>query len=105
MRTLATATVSFENTFLYDLGCYKKDDLVWFEAADEQVAAKLSEILVIGVTYRARLDLTGKFEVSKSGGFGHVNGYRYQFVITHVNRVESIPANELWPYELKTSSK
>jgi hypothetical protein len=88
-----------ENQMLYDSDCPDEDSFSWvvFDPAyantDESIKIGLAEALrpkPPNMEGKARVTAVGRFEGPNSNGFGHLNGYRFQFSIMRIEQ-----ANEM----------
>lgn len=107
---------------LYDPGCAKSDRTAWVKLLPSgspspvpgELKAKLGELLK--QNGRARITVVGEFdgpqEVNVPSGaspqaaaamrdtdsrYGHMNGWKFQFVFSKIEKVEAVRASERWP--------
>jgi len=104
IQTRTTLAASFENAFAYDLNCYDKKNLVWYETDNEKAEASLRNFLEIKIHETKRADVTfvGIFQ-HDADGFGHLNGFRFRFIINDVKEINIIPQDVPWPWEKENS--
>lgn len=113
---------SNEVSQVYDPGCATSDQTAWVKLLPYgspspvpiELEAKLSQLLK--KNGRARITVVGEFDGPKkveippdlspeaaaafrAGGsrYGHMNGWKFQFVFSRVEKVEPVPAGDPWP--------
>ena len=96
VRVRATWQYGFEWSFLYDRECMDRDNKVWAEYADEDSLCPLTKKSLKRLKKRrfdnkADVVVVGKFY--SGDHYGHMNGYQYQFIVSCVEKAESIPTN------------
>lgn len=101
VRTQAIFFVDSESQALYDPACDNKDTAMWAEYdvsytfSDEEVKRKLSNLLCQTKpcpSGEAHVTIVGRFEDSNGNGYGHLNGYRFRFVIMRVEQAAIAPS-------------
>lgn len=112
VRTEAISAVGIESQVLYDPQCSTAETRVWvtqdaaWEKADKKLQAAYLALLFDennnriprGRSGRAKAVLTGRLEASNKNGYGHLNQYRFQFVIMGIEKVEKVPEDvPYWP--------
>ena len=84
-----------ENFSIYDVKC-NKDTFVWAEYDDalvEKERAMLQDALCQTKPCprgEARVRVTGRFEGPSETGYGHLNDYRFKFIITTINEAHPV---------------
>ena len=122
VRVKVTYIVGFEGSIMYDLACGRKDTWVRFEptsetATNQKVLKKFRRLADAspertrgsGINYpvrRVEVVWVGRFQGIKpaqrvgertySSGFGHLNGFDYQFNVQRIEGVRAIPKNVPW---------
>ncbi len=112
VRTEAISAVGVESQVLYDPQCSTAETRVWvtqdaaWEKADKKLQAAYLALLFDennnriprGRSGRAKAVLIGRLEASNKNGYGHLNQYRFQFVIMGIEKVERVPEDvPYWP--------
>lgn len=46
---------------------------------------------------RAEIEFVGRFDKAKNNGFGHLDAWRYRFVIIRIESVKAVPKEIPWP--------
>lgn len=122
VRIEANYRAGFEISEVYDPGCATSDHTAWVKLlpygspspVPAELEAKLSELLK--QKGRARITAVGEFDGPKkvdvppglspeatdamretNSRYGHMNGWRFQFVFSRVEKVEPVPASDPWP--------
>jgi hypothetical protein len=96
VRVKATYEWGFEWQFLYNRECINRDHRAWVETVNEDELCAVTrknfkklkdkrftnkaDVVVVGTLY-------------DKGGYGHLNGYKYQFVISCLESAKQIPSN------------
>ena len=96
VRVRATYEWGFEWQFLYDRGCMSRGNRAWLEDADEDrlcAAAKknFKKLKDKGFTNKADVVVVGR--LYDKGGYGHLNGYKYQFEMSCLESAKQIPSD------------
>jgi hypothetical protein len=90
IRIQATAVVDhFENSFLFNSSCEKKRNYTHFRVENDVAMQSLDDVLgpfVKGKISRAEVTVVGRFFASKGRGYGHLNAYRFEILITKVEK-------------------
>jgi hypothetical protein len=112
VRTEAISAIGIESAVLYDPQCSTEETRTWvthdaaWSKADKKLLMAYNALLFDenngrvprGHSGRARAVLIGRFEASDKNGYGHLNQYRFQFVIMGIEKVESVPEDvPNWP--------
>lgn len=98
VRTRASIVVDLEVAYLYDTVCRGESTRVHIEFGNEQSSEKLELLLGAFVRGEARgavATFTGRFENSNKGGYGHLDSFAFQFVITDVEEGRSMSPDEV----------
>jgi hypothetical protein len=122
VRVKVTYIVGFEASVMYDLACGRKDTWVEFDPASEtstnpkvlkrfrrMANAQAERTRGGGINYptrRVEVVWVGRFQgikrtqtfggQSRSFGFGHLNGFDYQFNVQRIEEVKAVPASVPW---------
>jgi hypothetical protein len=100
-RTRAVLAVGLETQHIYDPSCLDKNTLLWFEADNLEVSRALDEGFEAhrGGRRATRVNamLVGRIDGPSAEGFGHLNGFEYQFAIMAVGQVSAVPPEVVWP--------
>ena len=95
VRVAATWKYGFEWSYLYHHECMSQGNKAWVEFVDEEEECpqtdKVSKRLKNGFDKKA--DVVAVGTLAAGGGYGHLNGYRYQFTIKCLERAKQIPVN------------
>jgi hypothetical protein len=95
VRVAATWNYGFEWSYLYHRECMSRVNKAWVEFVDEdagcQQTKKVTKRLKDGFDNKA--DVVAVGTLSGGGGYGHMNGYQYQFTIKCLEGAKQIPAN------------
>jgi hypothetical protein len=95
VRVAATWNYGFEWSYLYHRQCMSRVNKAWVEFVDEDEGCpqtnKVSKKLKDGFDNKADVIVVGT--LSGGGGYGHMNGYQYQFTIKCLEEAKQIPAN------------
>lgn len=112
VRTEAISAIGIESQVLYDPQCSTKETRTWvtqdaaWEKADKKLQKAYFDLLFDennnriprGRSGRAKVVLIGRLEASNKNGYGHLNQYRFQFVIMGIEKVERVPEDvPYWP--------
>jgi|GEM_PF-1969118 len=112
VRTEAISAIGVESAVLYDPQCSTAETRVWvthdsaWSLADKKLQTAYNNLLYDenngriprGHSGRARAVLVGRFEASNKDGYGHLNQYRFQFVIMNLEKVEKVGEDiPYWP--------
>lgn len=104
IRTQATAVTTFEVAFLYDLPCNREGAWTYFEATNDESSKAIEVLLgefVRGKARRAKMTISGRFDGPSKEGYGHLNSFRFRFLIMNVEKGEPVPPDAPWPWESK----
>ena len=104
VRTQATVVTTFELSFLYDLPCNREEAWTYFETHNSQSSEGLEAVLgdlVRGKARRANATVIGEFDGSLKEGYGHLDSFRFSFVIMAVEKAEPVPPDVPWPWKTK----
>lgn len=112
VRTEVISAIGIESAVLYDPQCSTEETRTWvtydsaWSKTDKKLQTAYNDLLYDenngriprGHSGRARAVLVGRFEASDKNGYGHLNQYRFQFVIMGIEKVwkvdEGVP---YWP--------
>lgn len=112
IRTEAISAIGVESAVVYDPQCSTGETRTWvthdaaWAKADKKLQTAYNNLLYDenngriprGRSGRARAVLVGRFEASNKDGYGHLNQYRFQFVIMGIERVEKVADDvPYWP--------
>lgn len=112
VRTEAISAVGMESQVLYDPRCSTAETRTWVVSAasvgesNREVSKVYYALLFdkennrypVGRSGRARAMLVGRFEASDKNGYGHLNQYRFQFVIMRIEKAERVADDvPYWP--------
>lgn len=101
VRTHAIVGAGREIQFIYDPSCYGKNTLIWIETENKEASIALYDALEAHQgdygSRRVNGVVVGRLEGPSKEGYGHLNGFKYQFVITAVESVEAVPPEVPWP--------
>jgi hypothetical protein len=106
VQTSAILLIAKETSILYDFNCSKEDQVVWYKTEGATVYKKLYPYLLSlnkGGEKRLVVDVVGEFRKKQENepGFGHLNSYKYLFVISEVQAIKSDSLNIPFPTTLK----
>ncbi len=107
VQTSAVLFVAKETSILYGIDCSGEEQIVWYETKDNvAVYKKLYPYLLNlnkGGEKRLIVDIVGEFKKRKhdDSGFGHLNGYKYLFIISEVQAIKSDSLDIPFPATLK----
>lgn len=99
VRTQAIFYADAENEVLYDLMCEDERSLTWvsydasYVYSDKNVKKRFEDLLCLTSpcpSGKVNTVVVGRFEGPSEKGYGHLNGYRYQFVIMRMEQAEPI---------------
>ncbi len=95
VRVAATWNYGFEWSYLYHRECMSRGHEAWVEFVDEDEVCpqtkKVSKKLKDGFDNKADVVVVGT--LSGRGGYGHLNGYQYQFTIKCLEKAKQISVN------------
>jgi hypothetical protein len=112
VRTEAISAIGIESAVLYDPQCSTEETRAWvtydsaWSKTDQKLRTAYNNLLSDenngriprGHSGRARAVLVGRFEASDKNGYGHLNQYRFQFVIMNLEKVEKVGEDiPYWP--------
>lgn len=102
IRTQVTVINAFENQFVYDRSCYGKDTLAWLEFYSGEVYSVLNDKLRAarrpGEPIRVNVTAVGRFEGPSKEGFGHLNAFKFRFIVMDIENTEAVPAEIPFPW-------
>jgi hypothetical protein len=123
VRLNAIYATGNERSEVYDLGCATSDQTAWVKllpyGSPSPVPPELKEKLneLQRRNGRARIIAIGEFDGPKkvnvpsglstqaadamrytNSRYGHMNGWKFQFVFSKVEKVEAVPADAPWPH-------
>ena len=96
VRVKATYEWGFEWQFLYDRECINRDNRAWIETVDEDqlcAVAKRNFKKLKDKAFTNKADVVVIGTLYAEGGYGHLNGYKYQFVISCLESAKQISSN------------
>jgi hypothetical protein len=96
IRVRATWQWGFEWSFLYDRNCMNRDNRAWLETVKEDQlcpVAKSNFKKLKDKGFNSKADVTVVGQLSDGGGYGHLNGYKYQFIISCLESAKQIPSD------------
>lgn len=100
VRTNATYRFGFEWAEFYCLDCWDGEHRTWVDYEDE-LCPKSKKIK--GNNFRGRtvnVQVVGKFYGAGRMGYGHMNAYRYKFVVSCMERAKTIWNDSFVPSSL-----
>lgn len=107
VRTRATIITFREHQSIYDPSCYREDALTWIDFYSNDIYLKMDDTLRAfrgpGMTTRVSVTAVGRFEGPSNEGFGHLNEFKYRFVIMGLEGAEAVPGDVAWPWDVKES--
>jgi len=98
-RTEAIFYADHENTALYSTECLEAGKYVWtdfdpsYQYSNESVKQKFNELRCPQrpcPSGKAKLSVVGRFEGPIQQGYGHLNAYRFRFVIMRIISAEAV---------------
>ncbi|SRR6266568_4565414 len=98
LRTEATLYSNHENVALSSSECNDTKNIVWtdfdpsYDYSDEAVKKKFTEQLCPQTpcpSGKAKVIVVGQFEGPNDQGYGHLNAYRYRFLIMRIIRADA----------------
>jgi hypothetical protein len=110
VRILAIEVFDTENTFLYDPLCSIVGTFVWAKSdcSDDQSCEKRLKLITKNIrrhkeTHISRVGViaVGRFKGPNEKGYGHLNGYKFSFDVTSIEKVTPVPSKIPWPWETK----
>lgn len=109
VRTEAIMIVGYEQSYLYDPACNSADTWSWAERGETYKSIPETEALLDSLlnqedgqgARRARVTIVGRLDASPGKRYGHLDQFRSQFLITHIERVEQLAGNVPWPWDIK----
>ena len=105
VRTEASAVATSELAFLYDARCDSKEPRIDFEFENDQASKTLGPLLdrSLGKDKPRRVNVTvvGRFDGPSKKGYGHLNSFRFHFLIMAVEKTDPTPSDVPWPWETK----
>jgi hypothetical protein len=102
VRTEAVFYVNLENQVLYDPSCRSESTSTWAEFGNSYVydgddIKKSFDRLLCQTkpcpTGKVRVTVVGQFNGPSEAGYGHLNGYRFNFEIMRMEKAEAVPTN------------
>jgi hypothetical protein len=102
VRTQAIFYVDAENEVLYDSLCDDERSFTWvaydasYVYSNKDVRKRLEELLCRTrpcPSGKVNALVVGRFEGPSENGYGHLNGYRFQFVMMRVEKAEAISSS------------
>lgn len=105
VRTQASAVATSELAFLYDASCDSKEPWIDFEFENDQASKTLGPLLDRSLgkdkPRRANITVVGRFDGPSKEGYGHLNSFRFHFLIMAVEKAEPTPPDVPWSWESK----
>ncbi len=105
VRTQASAVATSELAFLYEASCDSKEPWIDFEFENDQASKTLGPLIDRSLgknkPRRSNVTVVGRFEGPSKEGYGHLNSFRFHFLIMAVEKAEPTPPEVPWPWETK----
>ncbi len=101
VRIRAIVVAGKEIYTIYDQSCYGEDTLTWIEHGSKESSIALYDGLQAhrgdNRAMRVNATLVGHLEGPSEEGYGHLNGFKYQFIVMSVESVKAVPPEVPWP--------
>jgi hypothetical protein len=100
VRINSSYVVWWESSFLYNLKCNNDESKIWpeFNCSDRKCYELVQKQLRRAKDqFAARADVSLVGTLKGPGGFGHLDHFRYMFLINEVESASPIPDDTPWP--------